>query len=97
MKKTTTLSLALLGSLLLSGCSMDASLEDLTDAVVDGPVISVQKAQLTGFVSGNSNAAPTPGGYMVESATGNYTNKLSASTNGGYKVFISVQGNIVSN
>lgn len=96
MKTSTLVFIGILGSSLLAGCSMEASLEQLSGNVVP-PEVRLQKAQLTGFVSGTSQGAPTAGGYHVESATGNYTNKLSAQTNGGYKVFISVQGNIVSN
>ncbi|WP_374077719.1 hypothetical protein [Bdellovibrio bacteriovorus] len=90
-----TLILALIGSSLL-GCSMDVSLEQLAGEVKP-PEVVLQKGQLTGFVSGSSQGTATNSGYSVETATGNYTNKLAAKTNGGYKVFISVQGNIVSN
>ncbi|WII73598.1 hypothetical protein QJS83_06895 [Bdellovibrio sp. 22V] len=94
MALRNVLVLAFLGGT-LAGCSMEVSLEQLAEGMA--PEVKMQKAQLTGFVSGSSAAAPTGNGYSVESATGNYTNKLSAKTNGGYKVFISVQGNIVSN
>jgi|GEM_PF-1964155 len=79
----------------LLGCTMEASLEKLGESI-SAPVV-MNKGQLTGFVSGSTGSAPTSGGYAVDSATGNYTNKIAATTNGGYKVFISVQGNIVSN
>ncbi|WP_413944017.1 hypothetical protein [Bdellovibrio sp. HCB-162] len=95
MGLSKALMIALIGSS-LTGCSMEASLEQLAGEVKP-PEVKLQKGQLTGFVSGSSQATPTSNGYTVESATGNYTNKLSAKTNGGYKVFISVQGNIVSN
>lgn len=74
------------------GCSLDASLEQISK----GTTPIMQKAQLTGFVSGSSQGVPTAGGYRVEASTGNYTNQLQTTTSSGYKVFVSVQGNIIS-
>lgn len=81
--------LAVAGSV---GCSLEASLEQISKDT--GPLM--QKAQSTGFISGSSQGTLTSGGYRVESSTGNYTNKLQTTTNVGYKVFVSVQGNIIS-
>jgi hypothetical protein len=91
--KTTKILLIFAMALGSVGCSLDASLEQISKDVVE-PLL--QKAQLTGFISGSSQGKVTSGGYRVESSTGNYTNKLQATTSGGYKVFVSVQGNIVS-
>ena len=84
--------LALLGApLLLSGCSMEAALISLQNKS-----LIVSRGQLTGFVSSSVQNEKTVSGYKVQSSSGDYSDKIEETTSGGYKVYISVQGNIIS-
>jgi hypothetical protein len=51
---------------------------------------------LTGFVSSSVQNEKTASGYKVQSSSGDYSDKIEETTSGGYKVYISVQGNIIS-
>jgi hypothetical protein len=77
-------------SLLLQACSMEASISDLIEKTF------LEKSQLTGFVSSSTQNEVTARGYVIQSSSGDYSNKIEETTAGGYKVYVSVQGNIVS-
>jgi len=94
MKNTGKISNALilaLALMLLSACSIEASLFDLTSKV-----LPVTNGQLSGFVSSSIQNEKTASGYKVQSSTGDFSDKIEETTTQGYKVYISVQGNIVS-
>ncbi|WP_413586389.1 hypothetical protein [Bdellovibrio sp. HCB274] len=79
-------------TLLASGCSLEASLEDL-NAIITMKAPS----KATGLVSGSTQDGSTVSGYKVQSSVGNYLSQIEQTTNTGkYKVYSSVQGAIVS-
>jgi len=95
MKKLTLLALMMLAT---AGCSMEASLENITNDIIQ----TLQApAKSTGLVSGSTQTGTTTGGattYHVQSTVGNYMSGIEQQTSGGaYKVYSSVQGAIVSN
>lgn len=53
-------------------------------------------SQLASFVSSSAQNEKTTSGYKIQSSSGAYSNKIEETTNGGYKVYISAQGNIIS-
>lgn len=75
---------------MLSGCSIEARLLNLSNTRL------LNNAQLTGFVSSSTQNEKTASGYKIQSSSGDYSNKIEETTSGGYKVYISTQGNIVS-
>jgi hypothetical protein len=95
MKKITLLALMMLAT---AGCSMEASLENITNEIVE---TLKAPAKSTGLVSGSTQTGTTTGGattYRVQSTVGNYMSGIEQQTSGGtYKVYSSVQGAIVSN
>ncbi|MFM6928057.1 MAG: hypothetical protein ACKOX6_06300 [Bdellovibrio sp.] len=95
MKKLTLLALTMLAT---AGCSMEASLENITNEIVE---VMKAPAKSTGLVSGSTQSGVTTGGpttYRVQSTVGNYMSGIEQQTSGGaYKVYSSVQGAIVSN
>ena len=85
--------------LLATGCSMDATLQSLTNNTV---VKAQDPAKTTGLVSGSTQTGTASGGggntYKVQSTVGSYMSGIEQSTSDGtYKVYSSVQGAIVSN
>lgn len=83
---------AFLGTpVLLSGCSMEAALTNLQNKN-----LIISRGQLTGFVSSSVQNEKTTSGYKVQSSSGDYSDKIEETTRSGYKVYISVQGNIIS-
>lgn len=79
----------------LTACQMDASIQQATVAQPTSPFS--QKAQLNEFVSGSGQLQVTSGNYRVDSSFGSYTSKIEEKTQDGYTVYISAQGNILSN
>ena len=77
---------------LASGCSLEASLEDLSE------VISAKApSKATGLVSGSTQDGSTASGYKIQSSVGNYLSEIEQTTDTGkYKVYSSIQGAIVS-
>ncbi|WP_295904664.1 hypothetical protein [uncultured Bdellovibrio sp.] len=94
--------LILLSSLLAfaTGCSMDASLEQLAKNL-PAPIKFQDPAKTTGLVSGSTQTGTATGGgvtYHVQSTVGNYMSGIEQTTSDNtYKVYSSVQGAIVSN
>ncbi|WP_415063246.1 hypothetical protein [Bdellovibrio sp.] len=95
MKKLMILSITLL---LATGCSMEASLQQLSSAVATK---FQDPAKATGLVSGSTQTGTASGGgvtYHVQSTVGNYMSGIEqTTTDNTYKVYSSVQGAIVSN
>lgn len=83
---------------LATGCSMDASLEQIS---VNSPIKFQDPAKTTGLVSGSTQTGTATGGgvtYHVQSTVGNYMSGIEQTTaDKTYKVYSSVQGAIVSN
>lgn len=81
---------------LATGCSMEASLESLTE-IADK---FMDPAKTTGLVSGSTQTGTATGGgvtYYVQSTVGNYMSGIEqGTTDNSYKVYSSVQGAIVS-
>lgn len=97
MKRLLILSVLVLST----GCSMEASLESLTEAVET----FLDPAKTTGLVSGSTQTGtatcvvgPCDGvTYQVQSTVGNYMSGIEqGTTDNTYKVYSSVQGAIVS-
>ncbi|UXR64374.1 hypothetical protein EZJ49_14995 [Bdellovibrio bacteriovorus] len=84
--------------ILASGCSMDASLEQISE---NSPIKFQDPAKTTGLVSGSTQTGTATGGgvtYHVQSTVGNYMSGIEQTTaDKTYKVYSSVQGAIVSN
>jgi len=76
----------------LSGCSMDAAIHNLKNK----NLLLLPTSQLTGFISSSAQNEKTTAGYKVQSSSGSYSNQIEETTSSGYKVYISVQGNIIS-
>ncbi|WII73180.1 hypothetical protein QJS83_04745 [Bdellovibrio sp. 22V] len=94
MKKLILLSLVVLAT----GCSMEASLQNLSEL---SPIKFQDPAKTTGLVSGSTQTGTATGGgvtYHVQSTVGNYMSGIEQTTSDNtYKVYSSVQGAIVSN
>lgn len=94
MKRILLISLLLMAT----GCSLDASLEQLTSEL---PIKFQDPAKTTGLVSGSTQTGTASGGgvtYHVQSTVGSYMSGIEQTTSdGSYKVYSSVQGAIVSN
>ncbi|MES3036521.1 MAG: hypothetical protein V4736_01320 [Bdellovibrionota bacterium] len=85
---------ALIG-LAMSGCSIDASVGDLFPKTDFTNFLS--KTQGAEFVSGSTQYQLTPtNGYKVQVSVGNYINTIRATTSGGYTVYSSIQGDMLS-
>lgn len=94
MLKWTALSSLMI---LLSGCSMEASIESLTK---DSPIKMQEPAKPIGLVSGSTQMGTATGGgvtYHVQSSAGGYTSGIEQKTSdNSYKIYSSVQGALVS-
>ncbi len=94
MKKLILLSIVVLAT----GCSMEASLQQLSEV---SPIKFQDPAKTTGLVSGSTQTGTATGNgvtYHVQSTVGNYMSGIEQGTSdGSYKVYSSVQGAIVSN
>lgn len=81
-----------LTALLFSACSIDSSLfgVQLPD------VVSLGKTQGAEIVAGSSQYQITTNGYQVSASAGNVYDRVSDTTANGYKVYITVQGQMFS-
>jgi hypothetical protein len=92
MQLVIKLTLLVISSLSLSACSIDSSLfgvklKDLNP---------FQKAQGAEVVSGSNQTQTTLNNYKVSASAGSVYDKVSGQTNMGYKVYITVQGQMLS-
>lgn len=77
----------------LSGCSLDATLEDISKPFIP----FFQKVSGAEFVSGSTAEYQTTlNGYKVMASVGHYIPNQALKTPNGYFVFSSVQGNMLS-
>lgn len=76
----------------LSGCSIDSSLF----GVKLPEVIAQEKAQGAEIVSGSTQYRLTSNNYKVSASAGSVYDKLRGTTSNGYKVYITVQGQMLS-
>ena len=83
--------------LLATGCSMEASIGEITGEIA---IKFQDPAKTTGLVSGSTQTGTASGGgvtYSVQSTVGNYMSGIEqTTTDNSYKVYSSVQGAIVS-
>ena len=90
MKRVLLASSLLFLTALNTACSASSSIEDLTKRSLV-PTLG----KLTGIVSASQQNQVTPQGYVVSSTVGNYHTGI-MTTNNGYTVYSSVQGNMAS-
>lgn len=81
-----------LAALLLSACSIDSSLF----GVQLPEIITQAKAQGAEIVAGSSQYQTTVNGYQVSASAGNVYDRVADTTSNGYKVYITVQGQMFS-
>jgi hypothetical protein len=82
----------LLTVMFLSACSIDSSLFGVQIA----PVEIFAKSQGAEIVAGSSQYQTTTNGYQVSASAGNVYDRVSDTTTNGYKVYITVQGQMFS-
>jgi hypothetical protein len=78
--------------LMTSGCSIDSSLFGVKQPE---PVI-MAKSQSAEIVSGSTQYRLTANNYHVSASAGNTYDKVTGTTANGYKVYITVQGEMLS-
>lgn len=93
MLKTTGLAGLALMAALTSGCSLDSSLTGLNPIDILNPF---EKSQGAEIVSGSTQYRLTNNNYKVSASAGNVYDKLQGTTSNGYKVYITVQGQMLS-
>ncbi len=77
---------------LTTGCSLDSSLTGLS--LED--LIPFQKTQGAEIVAGSTQYFHTANNYKVNASAGNVYDQLRGTTSNGYKVYITVQGQMIS-
>ncbi|MGZ3772719.1 MAG: hypothetical protein ACXVCY_07635 [Pseudobdellovibrionaceae bacterium] len=98
MKKVFLLSL----TVLLAGCSMEASIENIAQTLPNPLKNLIQKAAVTGLISGSvqTGTASGDGGdsYDVQTSVGGYASGIEQTTDdNSYNVHSSVQGGLITN
>lgn len=91
IKRLEVLGLILLAGL-TTGCSLDSS---LTGIKLDD-IIPFMKTQGAEIVSGSNQYRITGNGYKVSASAGSVFDKLQGTTSNGYKVYITVQGQMIA-
>lgn len=77
---------------MLSGCAVDGSIMDATERIYNSTM-----AQIQGLIAGSYQNRRTFTGYNVSASVGtSYAEPAEHQTDGGYRVFSSLQGNINS-
>ncbi len=79
-------------SLLTSGCSLDSALFGLNPL----PRLGLQKTQGAEIVAGSAQYRFTQNNYRVSASAGSVYDRLNGTTANGYKVYLTVQGQMVS-
>lgn len=92
MLKLLGLSGLIVLSLVTTGCSLDSSLFGLNPL----PRLGLQKTQGAEIVAGSNQYRFTANNYRVSASAGNVYDRLSGTTANGYKVYLTVQGQMVS-
>ena len=80
---------------LLSGCNITAAIDEINPASV---IAKVASEKLSGgeFNSGARNNLVTGGSYKINYSLGNMGQNLKTTTAGGYQVYMTVQGKVLS-
>ncbi len=92
MQLVIKFTLLVISSLSLSACSIDSSLFG-----VQLPELNLfQKTQGAEIVAGSNQYQNTLNNYKVSASAGNVYDKVSGQTGNGYKVYITVQGQMLS-
>ncbi len=95
MKKTVKVVILAISLGLLSGCNITAVIDEINPASV---TVKINSEKLSGaeFNSGARNNLVTGGSYNVSYSLGNMGNKIKTTTGGGYQVYMTVQGKVLS-
>lgn len=93
LKKVKYLVLMGVMTMATTGCSLDSSLTGLESVVDLFPLDKVSSAEI---VSGSTQYRLTTNNYKVSASAGSVYDKLSGETANGYKVYITVQGQMLS-
>ena len=91
MLKLLGLSGLIVLSLVNTGCSLDSALFG-----VNPSKIGLQKTQGAEIVSGSTQYRLTSNNYLVSASAGSVYDKINGTTSNGYKVYITVQGQMLS-
>jgi hypothetical protein len=92
MLKLLGLSGLIVLSLVNTGCSLDSALFGVNP--IKG--ITFQKTQGAEIVSGSTQYRLTGNNYLVSASAGSVYDKINGTTSNGYKVYITVQGQMLS-
>lgn len=93
LKKLNYLAFAGVMALATTGCSLDSSLTGLESVVDLFPFDKVSQAEI---VSGSTQYRLTTNNYKVSASAGSVYDKLEGKTANNYKVYITVQGQMLS-
>ncbi|MFN8792295.1 MAG: hypothetical protein ACK5Y2_12650 [Bdellovibrionales bacterium] len=77
----------------ISACSIDSSLKGLNPIDALNPF---EKPRAAEIVSGSAQYRLTQNNYQVSASAGNVYDKLQGTTSSGYQVYITVQGQMLS-
>ena len=79
----------------LTGCNITAAIDEINPASL---TVKISSEKLTGaeFNSGARNNLVTGGGYKVNYSLGTMGQQLKTTTAGGYQVYMTVQGKVLS-
>ncbi len=91
MLKLLGLSFLIVLSLVNTGCSLDSALFG-----VNSPITGLSKTQGAEIVSGSTQYNLTSNNYLVSASAGSVYDKVKGTTSNGYKVYITVQGQMLS-
>lgn len=96
MKKLLVISV-LSVAIFATGCSMDVTLEQLTQPITN----LIQKSRMSGLTSGSTQTGTATGSdgvtYSVQTTVGSYMSDMEQTTDdNSYKVYSSVQGGLVT-
>ncbi len=92
MLKLLGLSTLIVLSVVTTGCSLDSALFGVNPL----PGVSLARSQGAEIVSGSTQYRLTQNNYRVSSSAGSVYDKVGGTTSNGYKVFITVQGQMIS-
>jgi hypothetical protein len=92
MLKILGLSCLIVLSLANTGCSLDSALFGVNPV----PSLVYQKTQGAEIVSGSTQYRLTANNYLVSASAGSVYDKINGTTSNGYKVYLTVQGQMLS-
>ncbi len=80
-------------SLVTTGCSLDSALFGVNPSPSLNALSKTQGAEI---VSGSTQYRLTANNYLVSASAGSVYDKVNGTTSNGYKVFVTVQGQMLS-